>query len=141
MQFSLHIKPNYSIFPNIITFFGGFCNRNYAGNNFFVSILKIPFSLKSLYATQCRHIKFQKARICHLANARGFRSRAERNEVKRSVSVEILKFFKKSALGQLLYTGCPVLSENQYNCHQAIYNVRVKICENAQKNKFYTNFA
>ena len=47
-----------------------------------------------LFATQCRRIKFQKARICHLANASGFRSRAERNEVKRSVSAEILKFFK-----------------------------------------------
>ena len=40
------------------------------------------------------HIKFQKVRICRMANADGFRSRAERNEVKRSVSAEILKFFK-----------------------------------------------
>ena len=30
-------------------------------------------SVKSLYATQCRRMKFQKAHICHLANMCGFR--------------------------------------------------------------------
>ena len=47
-----------------------------------------------LYATQCRRMKFQKVHLCRMANVYGFRSRAERNAVKRSVSAEILKFFK-----------------------------------------------
>ncbi len=38
--------------------------------------------------------EISKSRAFANANARGFRSRAERNEVKRSVSAEILKFFK-----------------------------------------------